>query len=116
MGKGVAQSDRDSGVSPGLCPRWRQETGKGKEDVVTGGLRKRSRKFCGSCGCVGLAREWGGEDTAGEAMRGWESGLRKEKPTGLGTGPTDWPHTVPAGAEGKDGYGHIILILVTDMR
>lgn len=52
----------------------------------------------------------------GEAVRGWESGLRKERPPGLGTGPTDGTHLVPAGAEEKDGYGHTVLILVTGMR
>lgn len=34
-------------------------------------------------------------DKLGEHIRGWGSGFRKEKPIGLGTGPSDWTHTVP---------------------
>lgn len=31
----------------------------------------------------------------GEAIRDWRSRLRKEKPIGLGTGPSDRTHMVP---------------------
>lgn len=44
---------------------------------------------------MGLVREWGGKDQVGDAMRGCDSGLRKEKPMGLGSGPSDWTHMVP---------------------
>lgn len=39
--------------------------------------------------CVGLAREWAGKDKVEETIRGWGCAFRREKPVGLGTGPSD---------------------------